>query len=286
MTDMAIRQEVTDRSKIMKCPNCGKEINGNQKFCTSCGTKLDYITHETNNNKNIEIQVVEKYIIEKIKIFSIRLLAIFLLALVISGGINLFNEYKIKQALNISSYTGNKILIKTNHKFTKDQKIIFDNELKNKYGESIYITTSAGNKAVIYSPKNIKPQDIMSYLTRPVVEFKKKDYKDKWVDTGLNDKYIKKALANTSPYSEEWIVEIELTKEGAEKFAQLTKELTGRELGIFYNNKLLSAPRVNEQIVGGHAQITGGSNGFKQAEAKEMANILSREKNIQILEVK
>ena len=43
MTDMAIRQEVTDRSKIMKCPNCGKEINGNQKFCTSCGAKIEHL---------------------------------------------------------------------------------------------------------------------------------------------------------------------------------------------------------------------------------------------------
>jgi predicted amidophosphoribosyltransferase len=32
----------------MNCPNCGKEVNENQKFCSHCGTKLK-------DNENIEI---------------------------------------------------------------------------------------------------------------------------------------------------------------------------------------------------------------------------------------
>ena len=46
-------------------------------------------------------------------------------------------------------------------------------------------------------------------------------------------------------------------------------------MAIFFNGKLQSAPRVNEQISGGRAQITGGEGGFEYAEAKEMVDLLN-----------
>lgn len=254
----------------MNCPNCGKELKENQKFCTNCGAE---ITETATNYKKIK------------KMVSIGFSVIFLLILVILIGINLSNEHKINQVLNNSSYNGNRILIKTNYKFNQYRKIIFDNELNSKYGESVYIAISAGNKAVIYSPKNIEPENIMSYLTRPVVKFKRNDNNCKWVDTGLNDKYIKKAEISTDQNGQ-WVVAFEFNETGANKFAELTKELTGKQLGIFYVDELISAPRVNEQILGGKAQISGGSGGFEYEEAKRMVNILNLNNNIQILEVK
>jgi preprotein translocase subunit SecD len=61
-----------------------------------------------------------------------------------------------------------------------------------------------------------------------------------------------------------WEVVIEFNNEGAEKFAELTRSVagTGRSLGIFLDNRLLSGPVVDVQyaetgITGGNAVISG-----------------------------
>ena len=89
-----------------------------------------------------------------------------------------------------------------------------------------------------------------------------------WQSTGLTGKDLRKALVSSTPTTGEWVVGLEFNNEGAKKFSDLTKELVGKQMAIFFNGKLQSAPRVNEQISGGHAQISGGEGGFEYAEAK------------------
>ena len=96
-----------------------------------------------------------------------------------------------------------------------------------------------------------------------------------WQSTGLTGKDLKKSLVSTTPNTGEWVVSLEFNNEGARKFSDLTKELVGKEMAIFFNGKLQSAPRVNEQISGGHAQISGGEGGFEYSEAKEMVDLLN-----------
>jgi preprotein translocase subunit SecD len=64
-----------------------------------------------------------------------------------------------------------------------------------------------------------------------------------------------------------WEVAIEFTPEGGNKFAQLTRDIagTGRGLGIFLDNNLISAPSVDVEyaqtgIAGGRASISGRFN--------------------------
>ena len=71
-----------------------------------------------------------------------------------------------------------------------------------------------------------------------------------------------------------WQVVITFDNEGGEQFAEITKNLagTGRGLGIFLDNDLLSAPRVDAKdavngITGGSASITGG---FDAQSAREL----------------
>jgi len=96
-----------------------------------------------------------------------------------------------------------------------------------------------------------------------------------WESTGLTGKDLKKSLVGSNPTTGEWIVELEFNLEGAKKFSDLTKELTGKQMAIFFNGELQSAPVVNSQITGGRAQITGGDGGFEYEEAKKMVDLLN-----------
>ncbi len=97
-----------------------------------------------------------------------------------------------------------------------------------------------------------------------------------WVSTGLTGKDLNKAMVSSNPNNGEWVVSLDFNNEGAKKFADLTRELVGKQMAIFFNGELQSAPNVNEPITGGHAQITGGGNaGFAYEEAKQMVDLLN-----------
>lgn len=61
-------------------------------------------------------------------------------------------------------------------------------------------------------------------------------------------------------------VSLSLTKEGTEKFATATARAAGKEtIGIYYDGKFVSVPKVGSAITDGVAQITGMS-GFEEAD--------------------
>lgn len=66
-------------------------------------------------------------------------------------------------------------------------------------------------------------------------------------------------------------VNIELSDEGAKKFADLTTKNIGRKIGIYLDGELLTNPVVNEPITGGKARITGSRD---LEEAKNLAILL------------
>ncbi|NJK61950.1 MAG: protein translocase subunit SecD [Synechococcaceae cyanobacterium SM2_3_1] len=92
---------------------------------------------------------------------------------------------------------------------------------------------------------------------------------------GLTGEELRDAIPAPSQGSQFWEVVIEFTPEGGEKFAELTMNIagTGRSLGIFLDQTLISAPVVNAQfartgITGGRAVITGA---FTVEEATDLA---------------
>ena len=95
-----------------------------------------------------------------------------------------------------------------------------------------------------------------------------------WQDSGLTGNDVKKAMVTTTS-SGQWAVSLEFNDKGAKKFAQLTRELVGQPMAIFFNGELSSAPTIQEPIIGGQAQITGGDNGFAYEEAKKMVDLLN-----------
>lgn len=67
------------------------------------------------------------------------------------------------------------------------------------------------------------------------------------------------AYQNDQNSTKEYIVSLVLTDEGKDKFAEATEANVGKQIAIVYDNRVLSAPNVNEAITGGKAQITGMS---------------------------
>ena len=54
-------------------------------------------------------------------------------------------------------------------------------------------------------------------------------------------------------------IDITFNTAGARRFARATQENTGKPFAIILDDKVLSAPNINEPILGGRAQITGGN---------------------------
>lgn len=100
---------------------------------------------------------------------------------------------------------------------------------------------------------------------------------DPFVDTGLTGRYLKTASlqfagGNSGQLANEPLVSVQFSPEGAELFAEITKANVGNQLGIFLDGELLSAPVINEAIVGGTAIISGS---FTPDEARALAQNLS-----------
>ncbi len=73
-----------------------------------------------------------------------------------------------------------------------------------------------------------------------------------------------------------WFVSLDFTGEGSKKFGTLTQSVVNlpspqNQVAIVLDGVVVSAPRINEAILGGSAQITGS---FTQVEAQDLANVL------------
>jgi len=90
--------------------------------------------------------------------------------------------------------------------------------------------------------------------------------------TSLNGRYLKKTEIGFHPTTNEPLVLLQFNDEGAKIFKELTAKWTGRPLAIYVDGILMSAPKVEEEISGGKAQISGR---FTIEEAKELARNLN-----------
>ncbi|MGI0482298.1 protein translocase subunit SecD [Geminocystis sp. CENA526] len=93
----------------------------------------------------------------------------------------------------------------------------------------------------------------------------------------LNGEKLRRAGYQPTQQGTDWEVILEFNDEGGRLFAELTKSIagTGRTLGIFLDDRLISAPGVSAEyattgIMGGRATISGGG-GFSLEQARELA---------------
>lgn len=86
--------------------------------------------------------------------------------------------------------------------------------------------------------------------------------------TDLTGKDVKKASVVFNPQTGKPEVGLSFTENGKKLFGQLTERNIGRQVPIFLDNQLLSAPVVQQAIKDGNAVITGN---FSVDEAKQLA---------------
>ncbi len=94
---------------------------------------------------------------------------------------------------------------------------------------------------------------------------------DPWQDTGLTGEHFVHADVQIDNFFQPY-VSIQFNDEGAKLFEELTEKNINKRMAIFVGGELISAPRVNEKISGGSAQITGQ---FTHDEAKNLARDLN-----------
>ena len=98
------------------------------------------------------------------------------------------------------------------------------------------------------------------------------EIEDPFQTTPLTGRYLKKAELGFDQTTYQPLVLLQFDDQGAKIFEDLTSRNVGKPLAIYIDGILISAPRVEETISGGRAQITGR---FTIEEAKELARNLS-----------
>lgn len=91
-------------------------------------------------------------------------------------------------------------------------------------------------------------------------------------ETNLTGKNLRRSQVAFDPKTGKPEVALEFDDEGAKLFEEITKKNVGKTVAIFLDKQLLSAPRVNEAIVGGRAVIQGS---FSVDEAKRLSIALN-----------
>jgi protein-export membrane protein SecD len=96
-----------------------------------------------------------------------------------------------------------------------------------------------------------------------------------WVHTSSRATVDGEHLVDAQPafdaQTNEPIVSFRFNQQGALRFGRLTQENVGRPFAIVLDNEVVSAPRINEPILGGSGQISGR---FSTQEANDLAIVL------------
>ena len=95
---------------------------------------------------------------------------------------------------------------------------------------------------------------------------------DAYLSTGLTGKYLKKASLVFDNQFGSPKVSLQFNREGQDLFAKITRENVGKTVAIYLDGAVISAPRVNEEITSGSAEISGS---FSVDEAKTLVGRLN-----------
>lgn len=98
------------------------------------------------------------------------------------------------------------------------------------------------------------------------------DLQNNWINTELSGKHLKTSnvtFDNTTGGAE---VSLEFNTEGTQLFSDITSRNVGKQVAIFLDGEVITAPKVNEKISQGSAVISGN---FSLSEAKQLSQRLN-----------
>ncbi|MBP2335179.1 preprotein translocase subunit SecD [Saccharothrix coeruleofusca] len=87
----------------------------------------------------------------------------------------------------------------------------------------------------------------------------------------LTGEDIDNAVSGTDPQGAGFIVNLTFKGPGGEKWGKFTSANVGQQVAVVLDSQVVSAPNINEAILGGSTQISGQ---FTQREADQLANVL------------
>lgn len=130
-------------------------------------------------------------------------------------------------------------------------------------------TDSDGNLNYQYTGTDADGQPVYT-LTKTIEELQADG---SIVLTGTDVKNAERRSYQNQMKNYEFVVSLTMTTEGVQKFADATTNAyqNGESIAIYYDGKIISAPNVNEPILGGEAQITGN---FTNDEAEQLASTI------------
>ena len=148
----------------------------------------------------------------------------------------------------------------------------------NALGVSETMVQQMGDKRLLIEIPNVSdPKLAREFLGETAeLEFKKPVINDNgevisWESSGLSGEDLNKAAVGTDNAGR-WLITLEFNNKGASKFAKLTREFRNYPIAIYFNGESISEPVVQQEITGGHAQITGE---FTHDQAKKIVDLLN-----------
>ena len=124
--------------------------------------------------------------------------------------------------------------------------------------EPVVQTSRLGSsyRIIIELPGVADPQEALGLIGQTAqLDFREGDTLS--TKTGLTGKDLTSALVDFDPSTGVPQIALDFTAEGERKFEEITGRNVGKPLAIFLDDVLLTAPTVQQKIVGGNAVITG-----------------------------
>ena len=134
------------------------------------------------------------------------------------------------------------------------------------------VQKSGENKVIVELPGLKDTEEAIRLIGKTaLLEFKLIDDAGKLGETVLSGNELKKADVSYDNLGRPQI-SFELTNEGAQVFAKITRENIGRQLAITLDGEIQTAPKINGEIPSGSGVITGN---YSVEEAKATATLLN-----------
>ena len=202
-----------------------------------------------------------------------------------------FGDQRSKMLLGLDLRSGSHISVELLSQGPDGEAIVITKEIQD---QSIQVFRKRldpdGNKEVIITPEGLDrliieiPEVTDLAQAEAMVkragrlEFRESQYDPstqsvKWI-TRLDGSAVKSAspgIDQDNPRGA-WMIHFSLTSQGSKDFGDLTRQLVGKPLGIFFDGEEISAPIVQGAILGGQGSITGN---FTQEEAVSLSNFLN-----------